>query len=127
MANFIQRGRDLPIRACLALALAGAMLAGSACENNSGADLGTDLPPREDFYILPSAAELGLGAGNQAVFTVVGGQAPFEWAVERDALGTITATGDRSAVYERRPLIRGVNTVTVRDATVLKASASVIQ
>lgn len=102
------------------------MLLGSACENNSDTTSGADLAPRESFYITPSGAELR-PAQQQLTLTVVGGEAPFTWSVESDILGTIASVGDRSAVYTRRPLVRGVNTVTVRDSTVLVARTSVIQ
>jgi hypothetical protein len=115
------------VRRGLAVALAGTVCLWAGCENNADTDLGQDLPPRENFYITPSSVELRPAVGNQAVFTVVGGEAPFTWTVERAPLGTITPTGERSAVYQRTPAVRGVNTVTVRDATVLKAGASVIQ
>ena len=113
-------------RGLLAVALAGVVLMAAACENNAGTDSGRELSPREDFYLRPSAAEIKPG-DDQAVFSVVGGQPPFTWSVEREALGSIAAASDRSAVYERKKAVKGVNTVTVRDAGVLRASASVIQ
>ena len=117
---------EIALGSFLAIALAGVMLVGAACENNAETDPGEGLPPRGDFYLVPSVAELEKGV-DQAVFTVVGGQAPFAWAVENGTLGAIVPTGERSAVYQRTKLTRGVNKVTVTDATVLRAHASVIQ
>ncbi len=125
-----------PLALLFVLMLTGSVFFIISCESSKpntseldsvGAELGDahgDLPTPDSerqngLALTPTSANITY-IGQSQVFTVVGGDAPFSWAVTSSANGTISVIGFSQARYTSTTL--GQNTVRVTDAKGHQAS-----
>ena len=80
-----------------------------------------------ELNLSPSAIGLAAGAVHSFEFTASGGNSNYSWSVSSSSLGVISGASNGVTATYRSTTNAGINTVTVKDGTTNRASASVIQ